>query len=92
MELQQLVREIHWIEWQLRAFEDRYGILSRDFYRAMESGQLSEFDDGEEPHFHDFLEWHALYKTWRERERAYRALLRQQPLSDQLRRMAAVAA
>lgn len=86
MELQQLVREIHWIEWQLRAFEDKYGVLSRDFCQAMESGQLSEFDDGEEPHFHDFLEWHALYRIWLKREQAYRDLLRQQSLAEQLRR------
>jgi len=86
MELQQLIREIHWLEWQLRAFEDRYGVLSRDFYQAMESGQLSEFDDGEEPHFHDFLERYALYKIWLERERAYRDLLRQQSVPEQLRR------
>lgn len=91
MELQQLIREIHWIEWQLRTFEDRYGILSQDFYGAMESGQLSEFDDGEEPHFHDFLEWHALYKVWLKREQSYRDLLRQQSLPDQLRHAVAVA-
>jgi len=86
MELQQLIREIHWIEWQLRLFEDKYGLLSQDFYEAMESGQLSEFDDGEDPHFHDFLEWHGLYKVWLRREQAYRELLRQRPLPDQLRR------
>jgi hypothetical protein len=86
MELQQLIREIHWIEWQLRIFEDKYGLLSQDFYEAMESGQLSEFDDGEDPHFHDFLEWHGLYKVWLRREQAYRELLRQRPLPDQLRR------
>jgi hypothetical protein len=84
MELQQLIREIHWIEWQLRTFEDRYGILSQDFYQAMESGQLSEFDDGEEPHFHDFLEW-------LKREQSYRDLLRQHSLPDQLRHAVAVA-
>jgi len=86
MELQQLIREIHWIEWQLRTFEDKYGVLSRDFYEAMESGQLSEFDDGEEPHFHDFLEWHGLYKTWLKRERLYREMLSQQSLPEQLHR------
>ncbi len=86
MELQQLIREIHWIEWQLRTFEDKYSILSQDFYQAMESGQLSEFDNGEEPHFHDFLEWHGLYKVWLSREQDYRELLREQPLADQLRR------
>ena len=86
MELQQLIREIHWLEWQLRTFEEKYGILSQDFYEAMESGELSEFDDGEEPHFHDFLEWHALYKVWLKRQQLYRDLLRQRPLSEQLRR------
>ena len=39
-------------------------MLSRDFYRAMEAGELSDLDDGEEPGFHDFLKWHGLYKIW----------------------------
>ena len=86
METQQLIREIHWIEWQLRTFEQKYGVLSQDFFQAMESGQLSEFDDGEEPRFRDFLEWHGLYKLWQSREQTYRELLRQQSLTDQLRR------
>lgn len=86
MRLQQLIREIHWIEWQLRVFEDKYGVLSRDFYEAMEAGELSEFDDGEEPHFHDFLEWHGLYKIWLNREQTYRELLRGESLPEQLRR------
>jgi hypothetical protein len=85
MELQQLVREMHWIEWQLRSLEDKYGLLSRDFYQAMESGELSEFDDGESPQYTDFLEWHGLYKVWLSRERTYRDLLRQQSLAAQLR-------
>ena len=91
MERQQLIREIHWIEWQLHAFEDKYGVLSQDFYQAMESGALSEFDDGTEPYFHDFLEWHGLYKVWLKREQAYRELLRQQPLPAQLRQTLVVA-
>ena len=90
MELQQLIREIHWIEWQLRTFEDMYGVRSGDFYQAMESGQLSGLDDGEEPHSNDFLEWHGLYKVWLNREQTYRELLHQQPLSEQLRRTLAV--
>jgi len=91
MELRQLVREIHWIEWQLRSFEDKYGLLSRDFYEAMESGQLSKFDDGESPQFTDFLEWHGLYKVWLSRQRTYRDLLRQQSLPMQLRQIASAA-
>jgi hypothetical protein len=91
MELKQLVREMHWIEWQLRSFEDKYGLLSRDFYQAMESGQLSEFDDDESPQFTDFLEWHGLYKVWLSREQTYRDLLRQQSLPGQLRQAVATA-
>ena len=91
MELRQLVREIHWIEWQLRSFEEKYGLLSKDFYQAMEAGQLSEFDDDESPHFADFLEWHGLYKVWLSREQTYRDLLRQQPLPVQLRHAATAA-
>ena len=86
MELQQLVREIHWIEWQLRTFEDKYSVLSQDFYQAMEAGQLSEFDDGEEPHFSDFLEWHGLYEIWLHREQIYREQLHQYSLPEYLRR------
>ena len=57
----------------------------------MESGQLSEFDDGEDPHSYDFLEWHSLYKIWLNREQAYRDLLRRQSLPEQLRRVIAAA-
>jgi hypothetical protein len=84
MELQQLVREIHWIEWQMRTYEDKYGILSRDFYRAIESGQLAEFD-GEDTRSQDFLEWHGLYKVWVKREQTYRKLLQRQSIAAQLR-------
>ena len=45
MELKELLRELHWIEWQLRTFEDRYGVRSEDFFEAMEAGELAEFDD-----------------------------------------------
>ena len=91
MELQQLVRELHWLEWQMRVFEDRYGVLSRDFYRAMEAGELSDLDDGEEPRFHDFLEWHGLYKVWLKREQSYRQSLHRQSILEQLRNLPAAA-
>ena len=91
MELRQLVREIHWIEWQLRSFEDKYGLLSQDFYEAMESGQLSEFDDDESTQFTDFIEWHGLYKLLLSRQRTYRDLLRHESLPIQLRHAASAA-
>jgi hypothetical protein len=87
MELQKLLREIHWLEWQLRAFEDKYSIRSADFYQAMESGELTEFDDVDDPHFVDFLEWHGLYNIWLKRDEVYRELLNRQSIVEQLRRM-----
>ena len=69
MELKELLREIHWIEWQLRKFEDRYGVRSEDFFKAMEAGELADFDDIDDPHFHDFMEWHGLCKAWHWRSR-----------------------
>lgn len=62
--------------------------LSRDFCQAMASGQLSEFDDGESAQFYDFLDWHGLVKVLLRREQTYRDLLRQQPLTVQLRNVA----
>jgi len=91
MELQQLVRELHWLEWQMRVFEDRYGVLSRDFYRAMEAGELSDLDDGEAPRFHDFLEWHGLYKTWLRRGQGYRQSLHRRSVLERLRGLPAAA-
>jgi hypothetical protein len=37
----------------------------------MESGELAEFDDADEPTFPDFLEWYGLYKVWLRREQQY---------------------
>ena len=91
MNLQQLVRELHWLEWQMRKFEDKYGLRSSDFYRAMESGQLVEFDDAEHPAFQEFLEWHGLYKIWLKREQTYRDHLRQQVNISQLLQTAVAA-
>lgn len=85
MELKGLLREIHWIEWQLRKFEDRYAVRSEDFYKAMEAGELADFDDIDDPHFHDFMEWHGLCKAWHWRQETYQDLLRRHSLVEQLR-------
>lgn len=92
MDLQKLVRERHWLEWQMRKFEDKYGLGSSDFYAAMEAGQLAEFDEMDHPTFQEFLEWHGLYKVWLKREKRYHEYLEQQPSIPQLLQQVAVAA
>ncbi len=89
MELQQLVREIHWIEWQMRTYEAKYGVLSPDFYQAIVAGRLAEFDDADDNRFQDFLERHGLYKVWLKREQTYHDLLRRRSITQQLRTRAA---
>ncbi|MEJ5308853.1 MAG: hypothetical protein WHX52_03700 [Anaerolineae bacterium] len=85
MELQALIREIHWLEWQLRAFEDKYSLLSYDFHQAFQAGELAEFDDVDLPQFHDFLEWAGLYEIWQRREQRYREFLQQRSPAEHLR-------
>ena len=72
------------IENRLREYENKYGLKSSDFYAAMVSGQLSEFD-GESEYQLDFLEWLGLYEIWLDRIREYRALLQRQAITRQLR-------
>ncbi|RMF30111.1 MAG: hypothetical protein D6759_12585 [Chloroflexi bacterium] len=90
MELKDLIREIHQLEWQMRAYEDKYGLLSRDFYEALQTGELAEFD-GEEGYHLDFLEWAGLYQIWLDRQRAYQELLRKQPFAEHIHRVTMVA-
>jgi hypothetical protein len=75
MDLQKLVRERHWLEWQMRRYEDKYGLRSSDFYAAMASGQLATFDDADQAAFPEFIEWQGLYKVWLKREQQYRDVL-----------------
>lgn len=90
MDLQDLVCEIHLLDEQLQIFEEKYGILSRDFYEAMIAGQLAEFD-GEEGYHQDFLRWLGLYKTWLHRQQKYQEILSRQSIVEQLRMASAVA-
>jgi hypothetical protein len=83
MNLREIIREMHYLAEQLREFEDKYGILSHDFYDAMESGELSELDG--EPDYHkDFLTWHGLYKAWLYREQRYQELSKQRRIVEQI--------
>ncbi len=83
------VRNLNMLESRLREYENKYGLKSSDFYVAMVSGQLAEFD-GENEHHLDFLEWLSLYETWLDRERAYRALLQRRTVSQQLKLTVAI--
>jgi hypothetical protein len=55
--IQQLMDDLNLITARLQVFEQKYGLLSADFYALYHSGQL---DTGENPH--DVTSWAGSYK------------------------------
>lgn len=83
-ELQQTIQELHSLDQQLWRLENKYSVLSADFYEAMMAGDLSEFD-GEPGYHEDFLSWLAWYESRRSHEHHYRELIQRRDLIQQFR-------
>lgn len=84
MELYELVIEMKLLERRLTLYEEKYGILSQDFYQALMTGKLERFDDYDETRT-DFSRWKGIYETWRRRRQVYDAQIQQQEVADALR-------
>ena len=82
--LNELLKDMHRLETELRRFELKYGVKSQDFYEAMMRGDLAEFDALDEYRM-DFLEWLALYETWLSLNEKYRRLISRQPVALQIK-------
>jgi hypothetical protein len=48
VELHELVIEMKLLERRLTLYEEKYGILSEDFYNALMAGELAEYDEYDE--------------------------------------------
>ncbi len=48
MELHELVLEMKQLERRLTLYEEKYGILSQDFYDLLQTGRLARYDDFDE--------------------------------------------
>ncbi len=48
MEIHELVVEMKLLERRLTLFEEKYGILSEDFYEALTAGKLARYDEYDE--------------------------------------------
>ncbi|MCY3871839.1 MAG: hypothetical protein OXG87_20005 [Gemmatimonadetes bacterium] len=70
MELYELVLEMKQLEWRLTLYEEKYGILSQDFYNILMAGKLSHYDGFDETRT-DFSRWKGIYETWQRRKTAY---------------------
>ena len=70
METHELVIEMKLLERRLTLYEEKYGILSEDFYIALMAGKLAQYDAYDET-CADFSRWKGIYETWQRRKEAY---------------------
>lgn len=84
MEIHELVIEMKLLERRLTLYEEKYGVLSEDFYMALMAGKLSSYDGYDETRA-DFSRWKGIYETWRRRKQAYTEQLGQRELAETLR-------
>lgn len=84
MKLKALICDMTRIETQLGHFETKFGVKSSDFGRAMNAGELEEFDALDEYRM-EFIEWLSLYKTWLSMDESYQQLISRQPVAMQIK-------
>ena len=84
MEIHELVIEMKLLERRLTLYEEKYGILSEDFYAALTSGKLARYDEYDETRA-DFGRWKGIYETWLRRKRAYTEELKRCEPAEALR-------
>ena len=70
MKLRELVAEMKLLERRLSLYEEKYGVLSEDFYQALMSGKLERYDEFDETRV-DFSRWKGIYETWQRRKLKY---------------------
>lgn len=84
MEIHELVVEMKLLERRLTLYEEKYGVLSQDFYAALMAGKLERYDEFDESRA-DFSRWKGTYETWLRRKQAYDEQLKKQDFVAALR-------
>jgi len=84
MEVHELVIEMKLLERRLTLYEEKYGVLSDDFYQALMTGKLVRFDEYDETRA-DFSRWKGIYETWLRRKKAYTEQLKKREFVEALR-------
>lgn len=64
MEIHELVIEMKLLERRMTLYEEKYGVLSEDFYAALIGGKLANYDAYDETRA-DFSRWKGIYETLR---------------------------
>ena len=84
MEIHELVIEMKLLERRLTLYEEKYGVLSKDFYYALMAGKLARYDEYDETRA-DFSRWKGIYETWLRRKQAYAQQIQQHGVEKTLR-------
>ena len=84
METHELVVEMKLLERRLTLYEEKYGILSEDFYAALMAGKLARYDEYDETRA-DFSRWKGIYETWKRRRQTYAAQIVQRGTVETMR-------
>ena len=84
MTIHELIIEMKLLERRLTLYEEKYGVLSEDFYRAYRAGELTDYDAYDETR-NDFSRWKGIFETWERRKQAYTAQMGQRQFSDAIR-------
>lgn len=67
MTLGEIIQDIHGLDKELAQLENRYGLLSADFYHLYKAGEVEQS--------RDFIQWVGYYEAKLEREARYRELM-----------------
>ena len=84
MEVHELVIEMKLLERRLTLYEEKYGVLSEDFYAALMAGKLSNYDAFDETRA-DFSRWKGIYEILKRRKDTYHKQLEGQEFAKLLR-------
>ena len=84
MEVHELIVEMKLLERRLTLYEEKYGVLSEDFFNALMSGELEQYDAYDETRA-DFSRWKGIYETWMRRKKTYSTQIRKRKLTETMR-------
>ena len=84
MEVHELIVEMKLLERRMTLYEEKYGVLSEDFYNALMTGELESYDAFDETRT-DFSKWKGIYETWQRRKRTYTTQIKKRKLSETMR-------
>ena len=70
MELYELIVKMKVLKRRLAVYEETYGVLSQNFYKALIDGELERFGEYDKTQT-DFSRWKGIYEIWLRRKQNF---------------------